>query len=89
MLHVGPFEVDGGALRVSAPELALLEMLSEVGFHQPSQEAPGTWRKAATTCTGVKTARLRLHARLRLQLGRELARPWVSRSFDGLLVLKP
>jgi transcriptional regulator with AbiEi antitoxin domain of type IV toxin-antitoxin system len=71
MLHVGPFEVDGGALRVSAPELALLEMLSEVDFHQPSQEAREltesgynlrvkALQEMLRHCTGVKTVRLRL-----------------------------
>ena len=39
MLHVGPFERRSGAPQVSAPERALLELLSEVGVRQPLQEA--------------------------------------------------
>ena len=111
LLHAGPFEKRDGAPQVSAPERALLEVLSEVGVRQPLQEA---WELAESTyslradilsellqrCTSVKTVRLCL------QLGRELSlpwaakldpaqlptgsdRPWVSRSSDGLLVLKP
>lgn len=93
------------------PERALLEVLSEVGVRQPLQEArelaESTYslrvdvlRELLQRCSSVKTVRLCL------QLGRELAlpwvakldpaqlptgsaRPWVSRSADGLLVLKP
>ena len=111
MLHVGPFEKRGGAPQVSAPERALLELLSEVGVRQPLQEArelvEGAYslradvlRELLQHCTNVKTVRLCL------QLGREASlpwvakldsaslptgseRPWVSRSADGLLVLKP
>ncbi len=111
MLHVGAFEKRSGAPQVSAPERALLELLSEVGVRQPLQEAreivestynlrAGVLRELLQRCTSVKTVRLCL------QLGREgslpwLAqldpgtlpkgsqRPWVSRSADGLLVLKP
>jgi hypothetical protein len=110
-LHAGPFEKRGGAPRVSTPERALLEVLSEVGVRQPLQEArelaestyslrADVLRELLQRCTSVKTVRLCL------QLGRELAlpwatkldpaqlptgsdRPWVSRSGDGLLVLKP
>ncbi|NMG63818.1 hypothetical protein GPA19_02485 [Azoarcus indigens] len=110
-LHAGPFERRSGAPRVSTPERALLEVLSEVGVRQPLQEARelaesayslrvDVLRELLQRCTSVKTVRLCL------QLGRELALPWVtkldptqlptgsarawvSRSADGLLVLKP
>jgi hypothetical protein len=110
LLHVGPFEKRNGAPQVSAPERALLEVLSEVGVRQPLQEArelaesaynlrADVLRELLQKCTNVKTVRLCL------QLGRELSlpwvvkldpaqlptgsdRPWVSRSADGLLVLK-
>lgn len=110
-LHAGPFEKRNDAPRVSTPERALLEVLSEVGVRQPLQEArelaestyglrADVLRKLLQRCTSVKTVRLCL------QLGRELALPWgskldaaqlptgsarawVSRSADGLLVLKP
>ena len=110
-LHAGPFEKRSGAPRVSTPERALLEVLSEVGVRQPLQEArelaesayslrADVLRELLQRCASVKTVRLCL------QLGRELAlpwvakldsaqlptgsaRPWVSRSADGLLVLKP
>lgn len=109
--HAGPFEGAPKAPRVSAPERALLEMLSEVGVRQPLQEArelvASTYSLRARVlqellehCTSVKTVRLCL------QLGREGGlpwaakldadklptgsdRPWVSRSEDGLLVIKP
>jgi hypothetical protein len=38
-LHAGPFEKRSGAPRVSTPERALLEVLSEVGARQALQEA--------------------------------------------------
>jgi Transcriptional regulator, AbiEi antitoxin, Type IV TA system/Transcriptional regulator, AbiEi antitoxin N-terminal domain len=110
-LHVRPFENRKGAPLVSAPERALLEVLSEVGVRQPLQEArelvestyslrADVLRELLKRCTSVKTVRLCL------QLGREQSqpwsgkldpsqlpkgsnRPWVSRSADGLLVLKP
>lgn len=110
-LHAGPFEKHSGAPRVSTPERALLEVLSEVGVRQPLHEArelaESTYslrvdvlRELLQRCASVKTVRLCL------QLGRELALPWVakldpaqlptgsarawvSRSADGLLVLKP
>ena len=110
-LHVRPFENRKGAPLVSAPERALLEVLSEVGVRQPMQEArelvessyslrADVLRDLLKRCASVKTVRLCLH------LGRELSqpwagkldpaqlpkgsdRPWVSRSVDGLLVLKP
>ncbi len=111
LLYVGSFEKRGGAPQVSAPERALLEVLSEVGVRQPLKEArqltESTYnfrvdvlRALLQQCTNVKTVRLCL------QLGRENSmpwaakldpaklptgsdRPWVSRSSDGLLVLKP
>jgi len=111
LLHVSPFEQRDGAARVSAPERALLELLSEVGVRQPLQEArelvTGMYNLRADVlnellrrCTSVKTVRLCL------QLGRQASlpwvarldtatlptgsqRPWVSRSAEGLLVLKP
>lgn len=110
LLHAGPFEKHSGAPQVSAPERALLELLSDVGVRQPLQEArelvESTYslrvevlRELLQHCTSVKTVRLCL------QLGREASlpwaakldpatlptgsdRPWVSRSADGLLVLK-
>lgn len=109
--HVTPFENRAGAPKVSEPERALLEMLSEVGVRQPLQEArelmEGTYtlrsdvlRELLKSCSSIKTVRLCL------QLGKELSLPWaakldakklptgskhawVSRSKDGLLVLKP
>ena len=111
LLHVAPFEERVGGPLVSAPERAILELLSEVGVRQPLQEArelmesaynlrADVLRELLKCCTNVKTARLCL------QLGREFSlpwikkldpaelptgseRPWVSRSADGLLVLKP
>jgi hypothetical protein len=111
LLHVRLFEDRRGAPLVSAPERALLEVLSEVGVRQPLQEArelvessyslrASVLRDLLKRCVSVKTVRLCL------QLGRELSqpwfgkldqsqlpkgsnRPWVSRSADGLLVLKP
>lgn len=81
MLHVGPFENRGGAAQVSAPERALLELLSDVGVRQPLQEAreivEGTYslradvlRQLLQHCKSVKTVRLCL------QLGREASLPW-------------
>lgn len=111
LLHAAPFNKRSDAPRVSAPERALLEVLSEVGVRQPLQEArelmesaynmrANALRELLQHCTSVKTVRLCL------QLGEELSmpwikkidagtlpkgsdRPWVSRSSDGLLVLKP
>lgn len=111
LLHVMPLENREGGPLVSAPERALLEVLSEVGVRQPLQEArelvESTYSLRADVlhdllkhCTSVKTVRLCL------QLGRKLSQPWadklnpselptgsnrswVSRSADGLLVLKP
>jgi hypothetical protein len=111
LLHVGPFEQRSGAPQVSAPERALLEMLSDVGVRQPLQEArelvestyslrADVLRELLEHCTSVKTVRLCL------LLGREGSlpwmsrldpaklpkgsdRPWVARSAEGLLVLKP
>ena len=111
LLHIAPFEDRPDDPLVSAPERAMLELLSEVGVRQPLQEAKelmesaynlraDVLRELLKCCTNVKTVRLCL------QLGREFslpwikklnpaelptgsARPWVSRSAGGLLVLKP
>jgi len=111
LLHVAPFEDRPDGPLVSAPERAMLELLSEVGVRQPLQEAKelmesaynlraDVLRELLKHCTNVKTVRLCL------QLGREFSlpwikkldpaelptgseRPWVSRSAEGLLVLKP
>jgi hypothetical protein len=111
LLHVTAFETRPDGPRVSAPERAILELLSEVGVRQPLQEARELMesayglrvevlRELLNHCTSVKTVRLCL------QLGREYSlpwlkkldpaklptgssRPWVSRSGEGLLVLKP
>lgn len=108
--HAGPFEKRRHAPHVSAPERALLELLSDVGVRQPLTEArelvesayslrANVLRDLLQHCLSVKTVRLCL------QLGREASlpwaakldpatlptgsdRPWVSRSADGLLVLK-
>lgn len=110
LLRVGSFEKRPGAPLVSAPERALLEVLSEVGVRQPLKEArelaessysmrADVLRDLLKRCTSVKTVRLCL------QLGKEGSlpwsvkldptklptgsnRPWVSRSAEGLLVLK-
>ncbi len=111
LLYVMSFENRADGPRVSTPERAVLELLSEVGIRQPLQEArelmESTYSlrsevlsKLLKNCSSVKTVRLCL------QLGREFSlpwikklnpaelptgsdRPWVSRSQDGLLVLKP
>lgn len=110
LFHVRRFENHKDAPVVSAPERALLEVLSEVGVRQPLQEAreliestysfrADVLRQLLKRCTSVKTVRLCL------QLGKERSqpwvakldparlptgsdRPWVSRSADGVLVLK-
>lgn len=84
LLHVGRFENRKDAPFVSAPERALLELLSEVGVRQPLQEAreitegaynlrAGALAELLKRCTSVKTVRLCL------QLGRELSLPWASK----------
>jgi hypothetical protein len=111
LLHVGQFEKRSNAPQVSAPERALLELLSDVGVRQPLQEArelvgssyslrANVLFKLLQHCKSVKTVRLCI------QLGREGSlpwiakldtaklptgsdRPWVSRTDNGLLVLKP
>jgi len=83
MRHVAPFENSAGAPKVSSPERALLELLSEVGVRQPLQEArelmestytfrTDVLRNLLQACTSVKTVRLCLN------LGRELSLPWAS-----------
>lgn len=82
--HVGPFEKRNGAPQVSAPERALLELLSDVGVRQPLQEARELVESSYNLrvsvllellqhCKSVKTVRLCL------QLGREGALPWVAK----------
>lgn len=84
LLHVVPFEGRSDAPLVSAPERALLELLSEIGVRQPLQEArelmESTYNLRAAVlqdllkrCTSVKTVRLCL------QLGRELSLPWAAK----------
>ncbi|MFZ2827169.1 type IV toxin-antitoxin system AbiEi family antitoxin domain-containing protein [Hydrogenophaga sp.] len=84
LLHAGPFEKRGGAPQVSAPERALLELLSDVGVRQPLQEARelvesayslrvDVLRELLQRCTSVKTVRLCL------QLGREASLPWAAK----------
>jgi hypothetical protein len=84
LLQVGPFEQRGGAPQVSAPERALLELLSDVGVRQPLQEArelvestyslrADVLRELLQRCTSVKTVRLCL------QLGREGSLPWSTK----------
>lgn len=84
LLHVEPFEKRSSAPQVSAPERALLELLSEVGVRQPLQEArelvestyslrADVLRNLLQRCTSVKTVRLCL------QLGREGSLPWVAK----------
>jgi hypothetical protein len=84
LLHVRPFENRKGAPLVSAPERALLELLSEVGARQLLQEArelvesshnlrAGVLSELLKRCGSVKTVRLSL------QLGRELSLPWAGK----------
>jgi hypothetical protein len=84
LLHAGPFEKRSEAPRVSTPERALLEFLSEVGVRQSLQEARELTESAYNLradvlhellqqCTSVKTVRLCL------QLGRELSLPWAAK----------
>jgi hypothetical protein len=109
-LRAGSFERLTDAPKVSEPERALLEVLSDVGVRQPLQEARELTQSTHTLRANVLLELLRLcvsvkTVRLCLNLGRELglpwsskldptelplgsARPWVSRSSDGLLVLK-
>ncbi len=84
LLHAGPFEKRDSTPQVSAPERALLELLSEVGVRQPLQEArellestyslrADVLRELLQRCTSVKTVRLCL------QLGREASLPWAAK----------
>jgi hypothetical protein len=84
LLHVGPFEQRSGGPQVSAPERALLELLSEVGVRQTLQEArelvestyslrADVLRELLQHCTSIKTVRLCL------LLGREGSLPWMSK----------
>lgn len=111
LLHVAPLEGRSGAPRVSEPERAVLELLSEVGVREPLQEArelmesthglrADVLTELLKVCTSVKTVRLclRMGADLSLPWNAKLNpaklptgsnRPWVGRSGDQLLVLKP
>lgn len=82
-LSVTRFRDQDEGPRVSAPERALLEMLSEVGVRQPVEEArqltesTHTLRRSDLTtllkaCRSVKTVRLAL------TFGRELRLPWAE-----------
>lgn len=84
LLYVDAFEKREDAPRVSSPERALLELLSEVGVRQSLPEVrelvESTYHLRATVlcellkhCKSIKTVRLCLH------LGRELSLPWVDR----------
>jgi hypothetical protein len=81
LLYVRPFDKAKDAPLVSAPERALLEVLSEVGVRQPLEEAreltessynlrADVLRELLERCTSVKTVRLCL------QLGREQSQRW-------------
>ena len=109
-LHAASFERRADAPRVSEPERAILEVLSDVGVRQPRQEARELMQSTHTfragvlldllrSCVSVKTVRLclKLGNELRMPWASKLdraelplgsARPWVSRSSDGLLILK-
>lgn len=109
-LHAESFEKQADAPRVSEPERAHLEVLSDVGVRQPLHEARELTQSTHTlranvliellrSCTSVKTVRLcmKLGNELKLPWASKLdptelplgsARPWVSRSSDGLLILK-
>lgn len=84
LLYVAPFEGGPDTPQTSAPERALLELLSEVGTRQPLQEARELMESTYTfradvlrdlllKCTNVKTVRLCL------QLGNELSLPWAAK----------
>lgn len=81
MLHVDHFQNSRDAPRISSPERAWLELLSEVGVREPLSEAralaEGTHTlrtrvltELLTKCSSVKTVRLCL------TLGKELSLPW-------------
>jgi hypothetical protein len=89
MPGVSPLHQDPSAPRVSEPERALLEMLSEVGVHQPLDEARQLTESAYTLrsenliallrrCASVKTVRLCI------ALGRELDLPWAGKLPEDL-----
>jgi len=84
LLYVTQFERQADAPRVSEPERALLEVMSDVGVRQPLEEARELAQSAHTlrvdalrellrACTSVKTVRLCL------ALGKELELPWVKK----------
>lgn len=84
LLHVRAFEKRKDAPLVSAPERALLEVLSEVGVRQSLEEAgqlvestytfrANVLRELLTSCTSVKTVRLCL------RIGQEHSQPWAAK----------
>jgi hypothetical protein len=84
LMYVAPFENGANAPQTSAPERALLELLSEAGIRQPLQEARELMESTYTfradvlrglllNCSNVKTVRLCL------QLGPELSLPWAAK----------
>lgn len=90
MRYVGPFEQRNASPQVSAPERAMLEMLSEVGVRQPLPEArqlvesaynlrAAVLNELLQRCTSVKTVRLCL------ELGQAASLPWVAKLNPELL----
>ncbi|MEI6670200.1 MAG: type IV toxin-antitoxin system AbiEi family antitoxin domain-containing protein [Acidobacteriota bacterium] len=84
LLRVSRLQRQAGGPLVSAPERAVLEMLSDVGFRQPLQEARDLLEAAPSLraavlqellaqCRQVKTVRLCL------TLGREMGLPWFAK----------
>jgi hypothetical protein len=84
MLGVTPYHDRADGPMVAGPERALLELLSEVGVHQPLEEARQLTESTYTlrhdevtrllvACRSVKTVRLAL------SLGREFGLPWVEK----------
>jgi hypothetical protein len=87
LLHVAPFEDRADGPQVSAPERAMLELLSEVGVRQPLQEAREINGERIQLGREFSLPWIKKLDPAELPTGSE--RPWVSRSADGLLVLKP
>ncbi len=84
LLHVSRWQGDDSMPRVSEPERAWLELLSDVGVRQPLSEArelaentqtlrARVLRALLVRCLSVKTVRLCL------QLGREAQAPWADK----------
>jgi hypothetical protein len=97
LLSVRPFGDGERGPLVSEPERALLEVLSEVGVRQPLQEArelvESSYAMRADVLLELQLGReLSQPWAAKLdpsQLPRGSDRNWVSRSAEGLLVLKP